>query len=240
MGIIAALRQGHLAILWVSQVFSAVGDQLYTIAVIWIAIRVAGGNGALVAAVQSASALLLGPIGGVYADRWDRRAIMIGADVARALAVLTLASIALLGSLQLWQLVAVAMVLGSLSTLFRPALRASLPMLAGDVRTLQATNGLMDATQRLARAVGPALAGLLVAIIPLGHFFTVDAVSFVISALAVLSLGRGFAWRAGGHCRGRPTGACAPSRALFSPLRGHRHWRLEYLVYRGSSLVSVA
>ncbi|MGI8967897.1 MAG: hypothetical protein ACR2GA_02180 [Chloroflexota bacterium] len=90
----------------------------------------------------------------------------------------------------------VAIIVGGVGTFFDPALNASLPVLAGDKRTLQATNGLMDATKRLARAVASALAGLLVYLLPLGHFLTIDAVSFAISALAILSLGTRFAWRA--------------------------------------------
>jgi hypothetical protein len=55
-------------------------------------------------------------------------------------------------------------------------------------------SGLMDVTQRLARAVGPSLAGLLVAAFPLYHFFTIDAVSFLISAGAIAVLGSRMNW----------------------------------------------
>jgi len=86
-------------------------------------------------------------------------------------------------------------IVGSLSALFNPALQASLPALAGDVQTLQAANGLMDVTRRLARALGLSLAGVLVTFMPLIHFFSLDAISFGISAMAVFSLGRHFAWK---------------------------------------------
>ncbi len=194
MGYAATLRQRHLATLWVSQVLSAIGDNLYTIAVIWIAVQVAGGGAGVVAAAQSLSALAFGLLGGVYADRWNRRATMIGVDLLRGAAVLLLPLLAHAGALRFWHLIAVAVVIGGLGALFDPALQASLPALTGDTRTLQSTNSLMDVTRRLARALGPSLVGLLVALLPLIHFFTLDAISFGISALAVFSLGRRWAW----------------------------------------------
>ncbi len=189
------LRQRHLAILWISQVLSAIGDQLYAIAVIWTAVRVAGGGAGVVAAAGTAATLLFGMLGGVYADRWDRRKTMATVDLLRAATVAVLPILAWRGMVQLWHLAAVAVVVSGLGALFDPALQASLPALVADRRMLQATNGLMDMTRRLARAIGPSLAGMLVALLSLTHFFTLDAISFVISALAVLSLGRRFAWK---------------------------------------------
>lgn len=98
------------------------------------------------------------------------------------------------------------MVVGGLGALFDPALQASVPALSGgDVSVVQATNGLMDITRRLARTLGPALAGLLVAFLPLAHFFTLDAVSFAISALTICALGGRFAWHpaSAGGARGQ-------------------------------------
>ena len=194
MNFLKVLRNRHLAILWSSQVLSAIGDYLYSIAVIWIAVKVAGSAAGIVAAAQAGSALVFSLLGGVYADRWNRRTIMMVVDLARAAAVGVLPALALTGLLQLWHLVIVAVIVGSLGALFDPALQASLPALTGDARTLQATNGLMDVTRRLARALGPSLAGVLIVLFPLAHFFTLDAISFAISALAVYSLGRHFAW----------------------------------------------
>lgn len=189
------LLKRHLALLWSSQVLSAMGDYFYEIAVMWIAIKVAGSAGSIVAAAESGATLLFGLLGGVYADRWNRRTTMIVVNIVQAIAVGTLPILAWLGGLQLWYLILVAILVGSVGALFSPALQASLPALAGDSSTLQATNGLMDITRRLARALGPSLAGLLVAFMPLTQFFTLDSVSFVISALAILFLGRNFAWK---------------------------------------------
>ena len=195
MGFLKVLRIRSLAVLWLSQVLSAMGDYFYQIAVVWIAVRQVGSGAGIVVAGETGSMLLFGLLGGVYADRWNRRLVMVTADVIRAIAVAALPVLALSGTLQLWHLVVVAVVVGSLSALFDPALQASLPTLTGNLQTLQAANGLMDVTRRLARVLGPSLAGLLAALMPLAHFFTLDAISFAISAAAVLSLGRRFAWK---------------------------------------------
>ncbi len=195
MAFLRMLRQRHLAILWLSQILSAIGDNLYTIAVVWIAVQEAGSGAGLVVAAQSVSALAFGLLGGVYADRWNRRTTMIVVDLVRAAAVAVLPLLAWTGTLQLWHMAAVAVVIGAMGSLFNPALQASLPALAENEQTLQATNGLMDITRRLARAIGPSLAGVLVAILPVSQFFTLDALSYIISAIAVFSLGRRFAWK---------------------------------------------
>lgn len=193
MSFLKALRVPHIALLWSGQVLSAIGDYFYLIAVTWIAVKTSGSNAGLVVGVETFTRLVFSLLGGVYADRWNRRLIMVSVDMMSAVAVAVVAILALAGKLQFWHLIVVAALIGSLGALFDPALQASLPALAGDDQTLQATNGLMDVTRRLARILGPGLVVLL--FLPLAHLFTLDAVSFVISALAVLALGSRYAWQ---------------------------------------------
>jgi MFS transporter, DHA3 family, macrolide efflux protein len=239
MAILQVLHQRRLALLWCSQVLSSVGDHLYEIAVMWIATEIAGGAAGLVGAAQALPALLFGLLGGVYADRWNRRRTMISVDLARAGAVLTLPLLAQLGPLPLWPLIIVSVVVSSLGALFDPALQASLPLLAGDQRTLQATNAVMDGTRRLARAIGPSLAGLLAAALPIAHFFTLDAVTFAVSAVAVFSLrGRLAAQPQPGPPAGnQAASARADIRHALRLLRDHR---LMTYALAGVGLVNIA
>lgn len=226
MAFLKVLRVRHLALLWVSQVLSAMGDYFYEIAVMWIAIKMVGGAAGIVVVAETGSGLLFGLLGGVYADRWNRRTTMVVVDVLRAMAVATLPFVALAGTLPLWYLVIVAVIVGSLGALFDPALQASLPALTGDAQTLQATNGLMDVTRRLARMLGPSLAGVLIAFIPLTHFFTLDAISFGISALTVFSLGRRYAWKA---LRGEHGDEISPTRGISGIMKeiGGAFWLVQ-------------
>src|SRR5690242_3422457 len=114
MRFLKVLLLPHLALLWSGQVLSAMGDFFYQIAMLWIAIKMAGSQGGiLIAGVEAGAALLFGLLGGVYADRWNRRAIMITVDLARALAISSLPLLATFGQLQFWQLIVVSLLVGS-------------------------------------------------------------------------------------------------------------------------------
>ncbi|MDQ2714109.1 MAG: MFS transporter [Chloroflexota bacterium] len=216
MSFLRVLSKPTIAVLWGGQVLSAIGDHLFLIAIMWLAVKQAGSAAGIVTAAGALSALLFGLFGGVFADRWDRRLTLIGVDILRALAVGILPVLAWLGNLQLWHLVVAAIVVETLDTLFGPALQASIPLLIADSKTLYTVNGLMDATQRFARVLGPGMAGALLLVLPLVHFFTLDAISFCMSALALSSLGRHFPWQPLATDATEP----ASDSSLFAHIRG--------------------
>lgn len=192
MDFLKVLRTPHLTILWSGQMLSAIGDQCFSVAIIWIMTHLLGSMAGIVGALGTLVALVASLPGGVLADRWSRRETMIYADLLRAGFTGTLALLAVSGALQIWQLILLSVGLEVLGALFDPALIASLPSLSKDSKQLYATNALMDGTQRMARILGPGLTGLLLLILPLTHFFTLDAVSFALSALSILVLARHF------------------------------------------------
>jgi len=196
MRVLAMLRRRHIAVLWSGQCLSSIGDYFYLVAVMWTAARLAGSAAGLVASAESWAALACATLGGIVADRFDRRRAMIVADLGRAAAVLVLAAFAMRGALGVAPLVAMAVVLGAFDALFTPSLLASVPALVAHPGELQATNGLLDSTRRLARAIGPSLAGAVAAVVSVAQFFVIDALSFLASALAIASLGARFPWRA--------------------------------------------
>jgi DHA3 family macrolide efflux protein-like MFS transporter len=149
-----------------------------------------GSDAGFLVAGQAAAILCIGLIGGIWADHWDPRRTMIGVDVIRGLLVLLPVVWVQFLPLNLGVLIGVALSVAALSAFFDPAIQAVIPRLVHDRELLQATNGLMGTTSRGARAVGPGIVGLLTGIIPMIHFFTLDSLSFGISALAVMSLGK--------------------------------------------------
>jgi MFS family permease len=189
------LRHRHLATLWASQVLSAIGDQLHFIAVLWISVQIGGASAGFVVAAGTTAGLVCGLLAGVYADRWNRQVSMVVVDVVRGLAVLMLALAAQMGPLQLWQMAAVSAVVSALGSLFDPCMYSSLPALTDDPLTLRAMNALMNMTYRIARLLGPAVAALLLACMPIQTFFLCDAITYVVSAWAIWSLGRSYAWQ---------------------------------------------
>ncbi len=111
---------------------------------------------------------------------------MVGADLMRA-TILGLMVVLWLGAGQPSPIMLVASVLALAigNALFRPALMAVVPTIA-PVSMLPATNALIDTTERMARLLGPGLIGVAASSLPLVHFVTIDTISFLISALAVI------------------------------------------------------
>jgi MFS transporter, DHA3 family, macrolide efflux protein len=183
-----ALRERSIALLWGGQALSAIGDEIYRVALIWLAVGLIGEDAGYLAAAQAAALLILSLAGGHWADDWDHRRAMIGVDGLRAVIVLAPVAAFYLGHVTLPVLLVVAVALSALGAFFDPALQATLPDVSPDLETLEAATGLMGTTVRLARAVGPAIVGLLGPLLPTIHFFTLDSASFAVSAYSISRL----------------------------------------------------
>lgn len=182
------LSHRPIFVLWAGEALSAVGDEIYRVALTWIAVGLVGEKAGYLTAGQAAALFFFSLVGGYWSDRWDSRRTMYWSDFARGAVVLIPVAWSWFLPLNIWVLGLVAITLASISSFFEPALQAAIPRLAPSRALLQATNGLMGTTMRLARAVGPSLVGMLTPVLPLVHFFTLDALTFVLSAIAVKQL----------------------------------------------------
>lgn len=219
------LKFPHIRLLWASQVLSAFGDQLFLLALMWIAVQRVGSAAGIVTAFGSVAALITGLLGGIFADRLNTKITMVSVDVLRAIAVLSLPVSSLLAGVQLWQLILISIIVETLGTLFDPALQISLPILLNNNTLLHATNALMDSTRRIARILGPGMAGFLLVCIPLIHFFTIDAISFFMSALTILLLGKHFVQQPGNSMiqkTEQSKNIITDIQQAFELIRGHR------------------
>ena len=187
MSYVQVFRQPHVMWLWGSQLFSSIGDHLFWVALSWMAIEKGGRYAALVLAAGSLVSLACTLLGGVYSDRWDRKRTMISVDILRAMAAGILPLLAMQDNVSLWTLALVVVVMGALGPFFEPALQASLPGMCRE-GTLQAANALLDSTRRLARVLGPSLSGALLLVVTLPDFFTMDAITYLVSALVLSRL----------------------------------------------------
>jgi DHA3 family macrolide efflux protein-like MFS transporter len=185
MRILQALSHRQIRRLWGGQVFSAVGDEVYGIAMVWYAADLLGVGAGYLSAVQAGAVFFFGLVGGVWMDHRDHRKVMVAADVARGIVVLALPVVAYFRPLTLGILIPAAIAVSSFSAFFNPAMNALLPQLIENRALLQASNGLMETTSRIARVIGPGIVGLLSRFVPLIHYFTLDAVSFFTSAVSV-------------------------------------------------------
>jgi MFS family permease len=180
----------------------------------WLALRTGGPLGVVaVRLADSLPAFVFGLHGGIAADRWSRRKLMIGADLARAVVLAPVAFAALAGSVPLWGLVVAAFLLEAATSYFAPAYGATIPAVV-DRENVQGANALVHATAQALSVCGWALAALLLAFVPLGTFFAVDAVTFLLSAALILRIRVG---------RGRaPHGASPRLREGIAALRPRR------------------
>lgn len=185
-----AWRHKPIFVLWSGEAFSAIGDEIYKVALIWLTVKLIGADAGYLAASQAGAVLLFGLVGGLWADSWDPRRTMFFTDVARAGLVVLPVIWLQFGGLNLYLLFAMAISVAALNAFFEPAMQAVVPRLVADRQLLQATNGLMGTTSRLARVVGPAVVGALTGLVPAIHFFTLDSFSFGISAFAIARLKR--------------------------------------------------
>ncbi|MEF9672738.1 MFS transporter [Pseudomonas sp. PCH446] len=161
MKLFKPLLQRPVALLWGGLALSAIGDELFALAVAWMAVQVAGSDASWLGALRGAAALAGALLGGIWAERWDHRRTMIGADLVRAGFALVPMLAWVLGFMNLWTLAVPVMLMMILNSLFEPALRASLPRIAAAPDQLQALNALFDAIIRVARVIGPMLAAAI-------------------------------------------------------------------------------
>lgn len=172
--------------LWLGQTVSFVGDYFYFLAIPIMVERLTG-SAMLVGLSVISSALpmlLLGPVAGVFVDRWDRRRTMFVADILRA--ALVLACLLVQGPEQVWIYYLVGFLMSSVSRFFFPAQNALLPLIVADRNDLLAANGLMQIVQTVGLLVGPALAGFSIGIWGERVAFFADSATFLLSASAIL------------------------------------------------------
>ena len=169
---------------------SLLGDGLFLVALAWQVYALSNAPTALasVGIAMTIPTIVCLLIGGAVSDRHDRRLVMLCADAVRALALAALAVLSVSGSLQLWELMAVAVVYGAATAFFDPASDALVPELLPPDSLAQA-NSLDQLIRPLAlRLAGPALGGMLVGAIGVGWAFGLDAASFVVSAATLLAM----------------------------------------------------
>ncbi|MHB1526772.1 MAG: MFS transporter [Candidatus Dormibacteria bacterium] len=183
---LAPLRHRGFRLLVVGQLTSNLGDAFYAVALPWYVLANHGGVlllGSVLAAYGIPRTVLL-VVGGHASDRWRPWTVMMAADTVRALVVAALAVVAVSGPANAFALVPIAAVLGAGEGMFLPGSFAIVPsLLPGE--DLQAGNGLASSGTQLATLVGPAIGGVLVALLGPSPAFALDAMSFVVSAVTL-------------------------------------------------------
>ncbi|HEY3529260.1 MAG TPA: MFS transporter [Nocardioides sp.] len=177
-------------LLFGSQVLSVLGDRVTSVALPFAVLSVGGGvrDVALTSTAQFLPFVVLAVPAGVWADRWERKRILISSDVVR-LVTQTLAAVLLLtGTAEVVHLVVLAAAFGAADAFFAPAFSGLLPTTV-DPGNLQPANALRGLTFSLANVAGPVLAGVLIGYAggP-GSALGFDAATFLVSVLLLVPL----------------------------------------------------
>lgn len=186
-GLLRPLRLRDFRLVFGGETVSVLGDQFHFVALAWLTLQLTGsglalGSVLMVAAIPRLIFLLLG---GALSDRWSPRSLMLYSNVIRAALVGFLAFLVLTGRAELWQLYVLGAIFGVVDALFYPAISAIVPMLVSEA-TLAPANALLQGSQQFAALIGPALAGVVVALVQTGAAFVVDAISFAVAAVALV------------------------------------------------------
>jgi MFS family permease len=190
LGIVRPLSIRDFRLLWLGTVVSYLGDGVYVVAIAWQVYEQWNRPAALagVGIAWSLPQVVFVLLSGVLSDRFDRRRLLILADVVRGLAITALATLVTLDLLVLWQVYALVVVFGIGQALYGPAHNSILPDLVPSAQLVQA-NSLAQFSRPFAMTLlGPALGGVLVGAFGAGIAFYVDAGTFAFSALMLLMM----------------------------------------------------
>jgi MFS family permease len=208
-----ALQVRDFRLLWIAGMVSSIGSWLLVLAVpahVFLVTRSLRATG-LILAAEYLPLLILSPVAGVLADRWDRRRVMIVTDLFRTAAVGSM----LLGvpAARYWVCyLAVAAESGG-TALFQPALRARVPDIVGTGSRLTSANSLTAIGAGVVRLAGGPLGGILLAVVGFRALICADAASYLVSAAALGLTSRS----------GAPTACSARRRIALMGRAARRH-----------------
>jgi MFS family permease len=185
----SSLRNPNYRKYYTGQAISMVGTWMQLVAQSWLVLQVTGSGTAvgLVVALQTLPNLLLGPYGGVIADRVDKRKLMIGLQSMMGLLALVLGVLTLTHTVRIWEVFALAFLLGLNNTFENPARQTFVLEMVGPAELRNAVS-LNSVLVNAARAVGPAFAGVIIAAGGTGLCFVINAVSFVAVVTSLVRL----------------------------------------------------
>jgi MFS family permease len=186
---LGVLHERDFRLLFTGQVVSQLGDSITPVALAFAILDLTGRPADLgyVFAARSVPLVAFLLIGGVFADRLPRRAVMIAADVVRLGTQGATAALLISGHAQIWQVAALQALHGMASAFFNPAATGLTPQVVSPER-LQDANGLRGLSMSASGIAGPAISAALVAGVGAGWALGADSLTFLVSAVCLAKL----------------------------------------------------
>jgi MFS family permease len=183
------LRHRDFALLWRGATISALGDGMSFVALVWLLIERGGDPAAVgwLAAAYAAPVVIGGLVAGVALDRLDLRATLVADNLVRGLAVASIPVASALGVLSTAQLFVVAAVYGFLFMTSLAGIPTAIPSLVDDDE-LTTANAMESLSYGIAGLVGPALAGVVIAVVGAPLVLALDAATYLVFVLHLLAM----------------------------------------------------
>lgn len=175
-----ALQYRNFQLFFSGQLISLIGTWMQNMAQAWLVYRLTGSS-VLLGAVGFSSQIpvfLLSPVGGIAADRWQRRRVVIATQTSAMLLAFVLAALTLTGTVRVWHIFVLSSLLGAVNAFDIPARQSFIVEMVGKPDLMNAI-ALNSSMFNASRVVGPAIAGILVASIGEGWCFFANAVSYI-------------------------------------------------------------
>lgn len=183
-----SLRHRNFRLFWCGQLISLTGSDMQSIGQTWLVLELTHSalQLGLVGALQALPVLLFSLVGGVLADRWPKRRVLLCTRSAAMIQALLLWALVATGTVQLWHVYVLALLLGLTGCLGRPASQAFVVELVGRADLPNAV-ALNLSLSNLTRIVGPGLGGIIIAAGGVATLFLLNGLSFI-AALVGLAL----------------------------------------------------
>jgi len=188
--ILRALHHKNYRLFFGGQSISLIGTWMQQIAMSWLVYRLT--NSALLLGIVGFSSqipvFLFASIAGVYADRWNRHHMLVATQTLSMIQALTLAFLALTGTIHVWQIIALSIAIGVVNAFDMPTRQSFIVEIVDKTEDLGNAIALNSFMFNGARLVGPAIAGILIALLGEGICFLINGLSFVGIIMALLAI----------------------------------------------------
>lgn len=156
----------------------------------WLVYRLTGSTFllGLISFASQIPTFLLGPVAGVWADRWERRRVMLATQVLAAVQSLLLAGLTLSGRITVWEIVWLSAFQGLINAFDMPARQSYLVQMVDGRADLSNAIALNSTMVNGARLLGPAVAGMLIAAVGEGYCFLIDGISYLAVIASLLAM----------------------------------------------------
>ena len=188
--ILRALRHRNYRLFFVGQSISLIGTWMQQIAMSWLVYRLTSSELmlGLVSFAGNVPVIIFAPIAGILADRWNRHRMIVIIQILALVQAIVLALLVLSGIIVMWEIVVLSVCLGLINAFDMPIRQAYVVEMIDQREDLGNAIALNSSMFNMARLIGPAIAGVLIAAVGEGYCFLINGLSYIAVIMALLAM----------------------------------------------------